>query len=86
MIKRVVNQSCTSELSLYIYCLSCVLLGISPKLGIEEATGRIDYYGARDLGFYFLGSGGEPTKVVVIDQKCEEQKPEDEPGAVRRGG
>ena len=37
-------------------------------------------FGARDLGFSFLGSGGEPTKVE------EEQKPEDEPGAVRRGG
>ena len=24
--------------------------------------------------------------MVVVDQKFEEQKPEDEPGAVRRGG
>ena len=43
-------------------------------------------FGSRDLGYSFLGSGGEPTKVVVVDQKFEEQKPGDEPGAVRRGG
>ena len=39
-------------------------------------------FGARDLKFSFLRSGEELTKVVVVDQKFEEQKPEDERGAV----
>ena len=42
---------------------------------------RHHYNMARDLGFSFLGSGGEPTEVVVVDQKFEKQKTEDEPGA-----
>ena len=41
-------------------------------------------FGARDLGFSFLGSGGEPTKVVGLDQKFEDQNFEDESGTVRR--
>ena len=36
-------------------------------------------YGARDLGFSFLGSGGELTKAVIVDQKFKEQKPENDP-------
>ena len=43
-------------------------------------------FGGRDLGYSFLGSGGEPTQVVVVGPKFEEQKSEDEAGAVRRGG
>ena len=39
-------------------------------------------FGASDLGFPFVGSGGEPTEVVGLDQKFEEQKPEDESGTV----
>ena len=42
-------------------------------------------FGARDLGFSFLGSGGEPTEVVRLDQRFEEQKLKDESGTVRRG-
>ena len=42
-------------------------------------------FGARDLGFPFLGSGGEPTEVVGLDENFEEQRPEKESGTVRRG-
>ena len=61
--------------------------GISPSLGIKLATGRTDCHKRpiHDLGFSFLGSGEEPTKVFVVDQKFEEQMPEDEPGALYGG-
>ena len=36
--------------------------------------------GARDLGFPFLGSGGEATKVVGLDQTIEDQKFRNNPG------
>ena len=29
-------------------------------------------FGARDLGFSFLGSGGEPTNVIWFEQKSED--------------
>ena len=43
-------------------------------------------FGARDLGFPLLGSDGEPTEVVRLDQKFEEEKPKDESGTVRWEG
>ena len=37
-------------------------------------------FGACDLRFSFLGSGGESTELVGLDQKFEEEKLEDESG------
>ena len=55
--------------------------GFSRGLGCEDMHGHVlvpvtwDFHAC-------MGSSAEPIKVVVVDQKFEEQKPEDEPGAV----